>query len=287
MRKKDSITVLPCSEHLDGMAELFRDVEYAAPDGKPLVMQILCPWRRDRRYPLVLFVQGSGWTTANPGYELPQLGALARQGFVVASVIHRDCREGYAFPAFLQDVKTAIRFLRAHAEQYAVDPQRVAIWGTSSGGNTALLVGMTGDEETYRTEDWRQESDCVQLVVDCFGPSDVEELVNNILQSGGPETDPRMVELVSDGQGGISWEKVKEMSPLFRVEEGKGYPPFLLLHGDADPVVPFHQSEKMYRRLLESGYDAQLVRVTGGIHEGNFWTPELEQLIWQYLRERL
>ena len=75
-----------------------------------------------------------------------------------------------------------------------------------------MLVGMTGDEGSYRTEDWKKESDSVQLVVDCFGPSDVEELVNNILQSGGPETDPRMAELVSDGQGGISWEKVREMS---------------------------------------------------------------------------
>ena len=134
-------TVFPCSQHLDGMAELFRNVVFACPDGKELKMQILCPWRKDKRYPLVVFVQGSAWTTPNPDYELPQLGALARQGFVVASVSHRDCRDGYAFPAFLQDVKTAIRFLRAHAAEYCIDKERVGIWGTSSGGNAALLVG--------------------------------------------------------------------------------------------------------------------------------------------------
>ena len=142
-------TVFPCSQHLDGMAELFRNVVFACPDGKELKMQILCPWRKDKRYPLVVFVQGSAWTTPNPDYELPQLGALARQGFVVASVSHRDCRDGYAFPAFLQDVKTAIRFLRAHAAEYCIEKERVGIWGTSSGGNAALLVGMTGDWDCY------------------------------------------------------------------------------------------------------------------------------------------
>ena len=280
-------TVFPCSQHLDGMAELFRNVVFACPDGKELKMQILCPWRKDKRYPLVVFVQGSAWTTPNPDYELPQLGALARQGFVVASVSHRDCRDGYAFPAFLQDVKTAIRFLRAHAAEYCIDKERVGIWGTSSGGNAALLVGMTGDWDCYRTEEYPEESDRVKAVVECFGPTDLAELVRGVMQEPAGDTDPRMIHLISDGKGGISPEKIRAMSPLYVAEGGREYPPFLMLHGDADPVVLWHQSEKLYEKLCALGYEAELVRVAGGVHENNFWTPELVAYVWDYLKERL
>lgn len=78
-------------------------------------------------------------------YEIPQLSALAREGFVVATVNHRDASSDPhdMFPAYLEDVKAAIRYLRANARQWHVDPDRLGIWGTSSGGNTSLLVGLT------------------------------------------------------------------------------------------------------------------------------------------------
>ena len=77
------------------------------------------------------------------------------------------------------------------------------------------------------------------------------------------------------------------MSPLYVAEGGREYPPFLMLQGDADPVVPWHQSEKLYEKLCALGYEAELVRVAGGVHENNFWTPELVSYVWDYLKERL
>lgn len=293
---KKEITVLPCSEHLDGIAEWLRDIVYASPQGKDLTMQVLRPWRKDRKYPLVVFVQGSAWTTPNPGYELPQLGALAMQGFVVAAVEHRDCREGNPFPAFLQDVKTAIRFLRAHAEEYNIDKNRVGMWGTSSGGNIALLVGMTGDWDCYRTEEYEEESDQVQAVVDCFGPTDIVELarirLGVDLSAPGPYSVPegesnQLAGLLYDGQGGISPEKARQMSPLCIAAPNQSYPPFLILHGDADATVPYKQSETLYEKLTDLGYDARMVRVTGAVHEDNFWTPRLHHLICDYFKETL
>lgn len=281
------IMELPCSKDFGGMAELIAAVPFSAPDGKELKMHILCPWNKEKKYPLVVFVQGSAWITPNMGYQLPQLAALARQGMVVASVSHRDCREGNPFPAYLQDVKTAIRFLRAHSEEYGIDKTRVAVWGTSSGGNAALLVGMTGDWPCYRTEEFSEESDQVQLVIDCFGPTDLGELVRGVMQEPEGSTDPRMIYLISDGKGGISPEKIRNMSPLHIAEAGKKYPPFLMIHGDADPVVPYHQSEKLYEKLQKEGYDVRLVKINGGVHEGNFWTPELLEYIGQYLKEKL
>ena len=175
---------IPCGENSAGFASLESGLVYAAPGGQPLPLYLLRPWDNGEKHPLVVFIQGCSWTTPNPGFQLPQLAGLARRGFAVASVIHRDCREGHPFPAFLQDVKAAIRFLRAHAAEYAIDKERVAVWGTSSGGNAALLTAMTGDWDCYRTEDWPEESDRVQAVLDCFGPTDCPELLRGRAQSG-------------------------------------------------------------------------------------------------------
>src|SRR5690606_6431839 len=97
------------------------------------------------RRPLIVFLQGSGWTFPDVNYEIPQLAEYARNGYVVATITHRSYKDGYPAPAFLQDAKTAIRFLRKNANVYGIDPNRVCFWGTSSGGNTAMLVAMTGD----------------------------------------------------------------------------------------------------------------------------------------------
>ena len=116
-----------------------KDVEYVQRDGKPLHLQLLLPggllpgMESTLRYPLVVYVQGSAWGEQYVYGSLPQLVPLARAGFVVASVKHRPSSQA-RFPGFLQDVKSAIRFLRANAEKYFIDPSQVGIWGDSSGG---------------------------------------------------------------------------------------------------------------------------------------------------------
>ena len=96
----------------------------------------------------------------------------------MATVGHRSCLDGYQAPAFLVDVKTAIRFLRVHAKDYSIDPECVAIRGTSSGGNTALLVGLTAGDKRFFTDEYACESDAVQCVVDCFGHTDLEAMAD-------------------------------------------------------------------------------------------------------------
>ena len=162
---------------LDGLAEISPDIVYSHAGGKDLTLRVIYPWRNDanaaRRYPLILFIQGSGWTFPNINYEIPQLSWYARHGYVVATVTHRNCYDGFPFPAFLQDVKCALRYLRAHADDWSIDPERVTVYGTSSGGNTALLVGLTGDDPRYKTDEYADQSDAVSAVVECFGPTDM------------------------------------------------------------------------------------------------------------------
>lgn len=143
---------------MKGLTELFADIVYSEKQGETLSLDLLVPWEAyvhpEKRFPTVVFTQGSAWTSPCTGYEIPQLSRLSAEGFVVATVRHRSRENGYPAPAFLVDVKCAIRFLRANSEKYHVDSERIYAYGTSSGGNTALLLGLTGDMPAYRSEEY-------------------------------------------------------------------------------------------------------------------------------------
>lgn len=212
------------------------------------------------------------------------MSQLAAQGYVVASVTHRSCWTASA-PAFLQDVKSAICFLRAHAVEYDIDKARVCAWGTSSGGNTALLLGLTADDPTFETADNAGESSAVQAVVDCFGPTDLIRMAE--VQYADAKDEDRKLFLALGG-GEDAWrDKLAQISPIRYVKPGLDLPPFLLLHGDADPVVLYEDTETFYHALTENGYAADLVRVTDAPHEGSFWSQELLEIIFEFIKKSL
>lgn len=264
---------------LTGQAELLEHIVYSE-NGQEL--SLLLPWAPgdDRSKvnpcPLILFVQGSAWTSPNLGYEIPMLSHYAEEGIAVATVKHRSAADGHPFPAFLLDVKCAIRFLRAHAAEYAIDPEHIAAFGTSSGGNTVCLLGLTGDDPELKTREYASFSDSVCGVVSCFAPTDLAALFSNYRQF------PQGEQMMSGyfGKDRDRWEEeLQKWSPVYRVKEGAAYPPFLLLHGTGDPVVPCSQLDALYLKLKENGNPVDACYVDGAEHEGNFWGPELRALI--------
>jgi acetyl esterase/lipase len=285
-----SIIKIPYNPTMEGLAEVFPDVVYSVETGQELKLTLIAPWRdwanetAPPKRPLIVFVQGSAFTFPNIYYELPQLSHYARHGYVVATVTHRNCLEGHPFPAYLQDVKTAIRFLRKNAEEYGIDAERIGIWGTSSGGNTALLVGLTAGDPAYLTGEHEGVSDEVKCVVDCFGPTDMtvaERRVKDV-------QDPRLLEIFYALMGGKEDREVlKAMSPLHRIQKGRAYPPFLIVQGDADTLVPYEQSLGMYEALLEAGCQAEMICVENGPHEGTFWSWALHQHILDFFKKHL
>ncbi len=291
------IKTIPYNPTLDGIADVTPDIVFAAEDGKALTLRVIRPWRNplneDRRYPLIVFIQGSGWTSPNINYHLPQICRFAAAGYVVATVTHRSANDGYPAPAFLQDVKSAIRFLRAHAAEHQIDPDRVAAWGTSSGGNAALLVGLTGNDPRYSSCVCPEQSDAVMAVVDVFGPTDLRGFFAT--RHGNDENvqlDPGL-EAYYNRILGHPWNSPEgraaadAISPLQLLKPGMTLPPMQLLYGDADPVVPYDQGVRMYETLCDLGYDADFVCVTGAEHEGNFWSLPILDEIMTWLDARM
>ena len=284
---------IPNNPNQKGFAEITHDVVFSRAGGEEIKMSLILPKPvegssiRDK-YPLIVFLQGSGWTAPCIYYQIPQMSWFAKNGYAVAMITHRNCRDsepGKDFPAFLIDTKCAIRYLRAHADEYGIDKDRVAFWGTSSGGNTALLVALTGDDPRYKTE-YPEESDAVKCVLDCFGPSDMSDQAT--------WRTPGMTELPKDslfyfltGSRDPHSDRLKEISPLLLLPGKKDLPPILLMHGDRDTAVPLSQSERMYEALLAGGHEAEMIVVEGAPHEGSFWTDELMALAADFIKRKL
>lgn len=282
MDMKRGTEVFRNNPKFDGLAEMLPAVRYSEAD-KDCLLYLIAPWyAKEEKHPLILFIQGSAWKHPNVWYEIPQLSDYARRGYVVATVVHRSAVKNNPFPAYLQDCKTALRFLRAHAEDYGIDSDRVCVWGTSSGGNTALLMAVTADEAQFETAEWAGFSDRAQAVIDCFGPSDIPGFID--LKNPAVLKDELFAGLTGDRdpmQVGI------DMSPIRRVKKGESYPPMLLIHGDSDPMVPFEQSRMMADALDDAGADVTLIRVEGAEHEGSFWSRALHDRIGRFIDENL
>lgn len=266
------------------------NVEYVQRDGKPLHLQMLFPdglrpgMKSTLRYPLIVFVQGAAWFEQDIYANIPQLCPLARAGFVVASVKHRPSFEA-KFPAFLQDVKSAIRFLRAHAEEYFIDPEQVGVWGDSSGGHAAQMIGVTGDMEEFKTEDNHQVSDSVQAVVDFYGPSDVTRINDGPRDPQFTADKSKIPEDILFGGCVIDHPEIAQPgNPLNYMEKDKPLPPFLVIHGDEDPMVPFNQSVLTVKKLQETGHTVEFYKVVGAGHGTYLWTEEVTNLVIRFMK---
>ena len=287
-RAYPEVRVIKANPTMEGVAYMVPDIVYSEQGGEPIKLQLLCPWpgftkeTENKKHPLIVFIQGSAFRFPDAYRKIPQLSYFARAGYVVASVTHRSSLDGNPFPTYLKDVKTAVRFLRAHADEYQIDTDRVAAWGSSSGGNTALLLGMTGDDDRYKTEEYGEYSDAVKAVVDCFGSVDTSATREAVISGKEFEYSDSFKCLLGEPTE-ENLKQIQEMDPVNHLEEGKIYPPTFILHGDQDPTVPYEPSEEFFRKLIDLGAEASMVRVEGAPHERSFWSQEVLDAIKDFL----
>jgi acetyl esterase/lipase len=228
--------------------------------------------------PLIIHIHGGAFKMGSKeeGVPLEYLG----QGYAVASINYRLSQHA-KFPAQIEDCKAAVRWLRAHAVEYRLDSSRFAAWGSSAGGHLAAMLGTTGDTKVFDVGANLDQSSRVQAVVDYFGPTDFLQMDAHRLPSGmthDPANSPES-ELVG-GAIQENKDKVARANPITYITPGD--PPFLICHGDADPLVPHHQSELLEAALKKSGVLVTFYTVKGAGH-GRFNDPKVPEMTRAFL----
>jgi acetyl esterase/lipase len=239
-----------------------RDLEYARVGDKALLLDLYVPNEPEGPLPLLVWIHGGAWRAGSKD-RCPAVG-MTRRGYVVASVGYRLSQEA-RFPAQIHDCKAAIRWLRAHADTYKIDPGRIGAWGTSAGGHLVALLGTSGGVEALEgtVGDQREQSSRIQAACDFFGPTDFLQM-----DAGGSDLKhnaPNSPE--SQLIGGAIQEnkdKVARANPITYVT--KDDPPFLIVHGDKDRTVPINQSELLSDALKKAGVEVEFYIVKGGGH---------------------
>ncbi|MCL4109619.1 UNVERIFIED_CONTAM: hypothetical protein GTU68_061876 [Idotea baltica] len=211
-----------------------------------------------------------------------QIVPLVRSGFVGATIEYRLTGEA-PFPAQIEDCKCAIRYLRAHAEKYNIDPNRIAVGGSSAGGHLVALLGTSGSvKELEGSGGWPDQSSTVQAVVDLYGPTDFAAFVtakgyesHNL--AGSPES-----KLLGGGEVLPNVEGIKRVNPITYVDEAD--PPFLIIHGTDDKTVPLNQSEAIHNALEDAKVSSKLHVIEGAGHGGKqFREPKIRAMQANFL----
>lgn len=230
----------------------------------------------EKPYPLLVWIHGGGWTEGHRGFS--PLWPLTKEGYAVASISYRFVQEDI-FPAQIVDVKTAIRWLRAHAAEYHLDPDHIGVAGESAGGHLAALLGLTPEKKAWESGDNLEYSSRVQAVVDLCGPADfttgdpTEPSVASLLASGDKTKLQGASQIISrevtlsrllGGSPRENPDKAKAASPITYVNASS--PPFFFIHGDSDYLVPLSQSTRLVEALQKSGVPADIEIVKGAGH---------------------
>ena len=250
-----------------------QDVVYASPrlkDGKSLSlkMDILIP-APARKRTVVVYVPGGGFVVAAKEGALNLRTYVAESGFAVASIQYRTSRDGATYRDGVADIKAAIRYLRANAAKYAIDADRVVVWGESAGGYLAAMVGVTNHNGAFEAGADLNQSGDVQGVIDDFGASDISKMAadfdaptqhatytnEGLIQYIGKASDAKTLD------AGIA---TTAANPLKYIQANA--PPFLILHGNQDRLVSPSQTLLLHDALVAAGARSTRYVVDGAGH---------------------
>jgi acetyl esterase/lipase len=229
-------------------------------------------------YPLIVCIHGGGWESGDKAFF--PFRQLVKGGFAVASINYRLSPQA-AFPAQIIDCKLAIGWLRLHAGDYDLNPNAIGVWGISAGGHLAALLGLTGDlpAPAWACPD-RRVSNQVAAICDWCGPTDLVSIfpqsganlgVNDLLTrllGTAPANDPALT---------------REASPVFYSQ--RALPPFLIMHGLKDAIVPAQQSRELNDHLKSIGADSTLILIKGAKH--GFYSQDNEAKVIEFFDRAL
>ncbi|GAX06375.1 alpha/beta hydrolase [Secundilactobacillus pentosiphilus] len=248
----------------------------------PLHLSVLRPFEsQSQPLPVIFWFCGGGWITVDYNGRLPNLVDFVRAGYAVVSVEYRNSDQAH-WPAQLEDAKAAIRYIKAHAARYGIDPHRVAVMGESAGGHLASMVALTNGMKTYETGQYLYQNSDVKVAIPWCGivspltakqrsnTDDLDYIYGKLL-NGEPETHPDLVAQANPR----CFIKGQDVS-------------FLLLHGTADDVAPLQDDEEFYDDLVAHQMTADLYELAGAGHlDDAFLQPEVIKIMLRFLKDHL
>ena len=270
----------------------FAQVPYWFPfyNYKDLKMDILAPSGSSGqgKRPLFVWICGGGFATMERSAYIPWLTYFAKRGYIAASIEYRLSNSAH-FPAQIEDVKKAIRFLRAHADEYGIDPDRVAVGGESAGGNLASMVGVTNDIAAFDVGEYPEQSSHVSAVVNFYGPAVLVKEPGKRSMDGIPLPDTagysRTIQLLGFDPEAEP-ERAAKTAAQYYINENTV--PFFLAHGTGDTLVDISGSDEFYRKLSQNHVPVEYYRIQGAAHMGmEFYQDEMSQRVLEFLNKTL
>jgi acetyl esterase/lipase len=257
--------------------EFVRDVEFGKGGERPLKLHILRPKMPPKEpMPVIVYIFPGGWEFGSKNDGIYHQSLFAKRGYFCITMDYRLSGEA-KFPAQIEDCKCAIRFLRAKAKEYNIDPNRIGVWGSSAGGHLAALVGTSGNvKELEGKGGWPDYSSSVQAVCACAPPADFLKWDKGAFGAG---------EGLIGGPFAKNKEKAVLASPVTHVH--KDVPPFLIIHGEKDGVVPVSQAELLHEALKKVGADVTLHIEKGAPHTVIAAGPHIQKMIHNFFDKHL
>ena len=271
---------------------------YANKSGMDLHLQVILPPGTPQdeaqspdsvSFPCLLFVQGSAWHEQQLGKELIALADFAGRGYVIAIVEYRPS-DVAPFPAQAEDLQTAVEFVQDHADELFVDPDRIGVWGDSSGGHTVLMEYVSSGVEASGESGGAVlslQNQPIKCVVDYYGPTNIarmneEPSIMDHLSVDSPEGMLIGGHSVLDNPTLAAPTIITNWIPP--VEE-RALPPLLIVHGSKDRVVPFAQSVYLSDCLGEKGQEFEFIQLKGADHGGSpFWQPQVLDIVDSFVK---
>ncbi len=269
-----------------------KDIVYKVVDGQEIKLNLFLPEKNGEQQkdrPLLIDIVSGGWNSSGPGNGgfWQECGSVER-GYAVASIAHRSVSPKVVFPAQIEDVKAAVRFLRAHSAEYGLDPKRVAVTGASSGGHLASMLGLSDKHRMFDVGDNLDQSSQVQVVIDLCCTADMAFYLER-----SPEQTPSPVYSVLGTQKRTDrpypeqaaplLEKARLYSPITYVD--KEFAPTLILQGTLDEAVIPSQSCLFYEALRRAGVRSELHLDNMKGHTAAIFSRDVRQkLIFDFLQ---
>lgn len=263
------------------------DIDYVGANNPRQALDLYLPTEPSTSEPLpvICFIHGGAWRAGNKKAGRNHLAPYVSSGnYAGISIAYRLTDEAH-WPAQIHDCKAAIRWIRANAKTYNLNPDKIAAWGTSAGGHLVAMLGTSGEIKDLEGElgPHRQHSSRVSAVVDFFGPSELLTMADHPSRMDHNAADSPESMLVG-GALQKSKQAARAASPVSYVTPDD--PPFLIVHGTADPLVPYPQSQTLHKLLGSAKVPTTLIPVDNGGH-GNFRDPSINAAVAAFLTKHL